>query len=487
MDMVAEIVGTGFTYGQPEILLAVASLILLLVGAYGGEGTKKLINILAMVALAATAVLLLAGGFDVNGLAWGGLYIADSFAVFFKLVIIVGAILTLLMSDDYLVHYKVDKIEYPILILLATTGMMMMISANDLIALYMGLELQSLALYVLAAFRRDNLRASESGLKYFVLGALSSGLTLYGSSLVYGFAGTTGFDGIAEALTYGTEQGPNTGVVIGLAFVLAGVAFKVSAVPFHMWTPDVYEGAPTPVTAFFSAVPKLAAFGLLMRLVADPFFELANEWRQIVVFLAMASMVWGAFAAIAQSNIKRMLAYSSIGHVGYALIGIAAGTEEGLRGVSLYLAIYMVMTIGAFGCVLAMKRDGKYLEDIDSLAGLAKSHPMLSLAFTIFMFSMAGVPPMAGFFGKWYVFMSAINEGMFTLAVIGVLSSVVSAYYYLRVIKIIYFDEPKPAMEPMGNGVAGVVGITAFATLLFFIVPGWLLGPAGQAAASLLQ
>ena len=485
--MVTEIVNTGLAHGLPEVVLALAALVLLLLGAYGGTNALKLVNMAAIAALVITGYVVLKDGMNVNATAWGGLYIVDAFANFFKLAILLGAGLSLLIARDYLAHHKINHVEYPVIVVLATTGMMMMVSANDLISLYMGLELQSLSLFILAAFRRDNLKASEAGLKYFLLGALSSGMTLYGSSLVYGFAGTTGFDGIASELSRGGDYGTDVGVIFGLAFVMAGVSFKVSAVPFHMWTPDVYEGAPTPVTAFFSAVPKLAAFGLLVRLVADPFAGLAHEWKQIVVFLSIASMLLGAFAAIVQSNIKRMLAYSSIGHVGYALIGVAAGTEEGLRGVFVYLAIYMVMTIGTFGCILAMKRDGHYVENISDLAGLSTHRPLLAGAFTIFMFSMAGVPPMSGFFGKFYVFMAAVNQNMFILAVVGLLASVVSAFYYLRVVKTIYFDDSKPVIEKTGSGVASVVGVTAIATLLFFLVPDWLLSPAGQAAASLVQ
>jgi NADH-quinone oxidoreductase subunit N len=358
-----------------------------------------------------------------------------------------------------------------------------MISANDLIAIYVGIELQSLCLYVLAAIRRDTARSSEAGLKYFVLGALSSGMLLYGASLIYGFAGTTRFDGLAEVLA-GSDIG--LGLIVGIVFLIAGLAFKVSAVPFHMWTPDVYEGAPTPVTAFFASAPKMAAMALFIRVMIEPLGDAATEWRQIVIFISIASMLLGAFAAIWQTNIKRLLAYSSIGHMGYALIGLAAGTEEGVRGILVYLAIYLPMVIGTFACVMCMRRQGRMLEGIEDLAGIARTNPGMALALAIFMFSMAGIPPLAGFFGKLYIFLPAIEAGLYTLAVIGVLSSVVGAYYYLRIVKLMYFDEARESFDrPMGRELSLIVVVTALFTMFFFVAPEPLVGNAAAAAAAL--
>jgi NADH-quinone oxidoreductase subunit N len=380
------------------------------------------------------------------------------------------------------------RFEFPVLMLFATVGMMAMVSANDLIALYMGLELQSLSLYVIAAFRRDNLRSSEAGLKYFVLGALSSGMLLYGSSMIYGFTGTTGFDGIAEVFMIGAAAGESIsiGLIVGLVFLCAGLAFKVSAVPFHMWTPDVYEGAPTPVTAFFATAPKIAAMALFIRVLIEPFGGLFDQWQQIVIFVSIASMVLGAFAAINQTNIKRLMAYSSIGHIGYALIGLASGTQDGISGITVYLTIYIFMNLGTFACILCMRQKDVMVEEIEDLKGLSKTHPMMALALAIFMFSMAGIPPLAGFFGKLYIFLSAIEAGLYTLAVIGVLTSVVGAFYYLRIIKLMYFDEPVEAFDrPIGREMTAVLLITGVFTLLFFVVPGPVVDTATAAAATL--
>jgi NADH-quinone oxidoreductase subunit N len=364
--------------------------------------------------------------------------------------------------------------------------MMMMVSANDLISLYMGLELQSLALYVIAAFQRDSLRSTEAGLKYFVLGSLASGMLLYGCSLVYGFTGATRFESLALMFAGGGQGVVSAGVVIGMVFIAAGLAFKVSAAPFHMWTPDVYEGAPTPVTAFFSVAPKIAAMALLLRVMMQPFGDLADQWQQIVVFISVASMLLGAFAALPQNNIKRLLAYSSIGHVGYALLGLAAGSPAGISGILLYLAIYLAMSVGVWGCVLAMRRQSRMVEGIDDLAGLSRSNPMLAMAMAIFMFAMAGIPPLAGFFGKFYIFLSVIEAGMYGLAVVGVLSSVVAAYYYLRIVKVMYFDEAAdPLDSPVGREISVIVGATAVFVLFFFVYPAPLLQGA-QAAASAL-
>jgi NADH-quinone oxidoreductase subunit N len=360
---------------------------------------------------------------------------------------------------------------------------MMMISANDLITLYVGLELQNLALYVVASFNRDSVRSSEAGLKYFVLGALSSGMLLYGASLIYGFTGTTAFADLAALMADGTAS---TGIVIGLVFVVVGLAFKVSAVPFHMWTPDVYEGAPTPVTAFFAVAPKIAALALFVRFMVEPFGPLLSEWRQIIIFLSIASMVLGAVAAIAQENIKRLMAYSSIGHVGYALIGLATGSANGIRGVLVYMAIYLFMTIGTWGVILCMRRGGRMVEGISDLAGLSRTQPGLALAMGIFMFALSGIPPTAGFFAKLYVFLAAIDAGLAGLAVIGVVTSVVSAFYYLRIVKVMYFDEPVGDFDrSIGSELKGVVFVTAVVTLFFFLLPGPVMGAAEAAASAL--
>ncbi|HEX9702666.1 MAG TPA: NADH-quinone oxidoreductase subunit NuoN, partial [Rhodospirillales bacterium] len=365
-----------------------------------------------------------------------------------------------------------------------TLGMMMMLSANDLIALYLGLELQSLSLYVIAAFQRDSLRSTEAGLKYFVLGALSSGMLLYGCSLIYGYTGTTEFPMIAKVVS-SSGQAP-IGLVIGLVFLISGLAFKVSAVPFHMWTPDVYEGAPTPVTAFFSVAPKIAALALFIRVMVGPFGGLLPEWQQIVVFVSIASMVLGAFAAINQTNIKRLMAYSSIGHVGYALIGLAVGNQAGIRGMLIYLAIYLFMNLGTFGCILCMRRGDRMVEGINDLAGLGKSHPMLGLAVAVFMFSMAGIPPLAGFFGKLYIFLAAVEAKLYTLAVLGVLSSVIAAFYYLRIVQLVYFSDPEEVLDrPVSRDLGLVIAGTALVIVLFFAYPTPILTGAAAAAASL--
>ena len=466
----------------PEIFIALSSLALLLLGAFRKQEAAQGISALAIITMVLAALLVPAGG-SVRAVAFTGMFVVDGFAVYSKLLVLLASALSLAMSMGWLKHEKLERSEYPVLVLLATLGMMMMISANNLISLYIGLELQSLSLYVLAAYQRESSRATEAGLKYFVLGSLASGLLLYGSSLIYGFAGSTGFEALAHAVSTGT---PPIGVVVGLVFVLAGLAFKISAVPFHMWTPDVYEGAPTPVTAFFAVGPKIAAFSLLVRVLVGPFAEMTQQWSQVVVFIAIASMVVGAFGAIAQSNIKRLMAYSSIGHVGYALIGLAVGNQAGIRGVLVYLAIYLFMNVGTFAIILSMRQKGRAMEGINDLAGLSRTHPMMAAALAIFMFSMAGVPPMAGFWGKLYVFMAAIESGYIALSVIGVLTSVVSAYYYLRIIKVMYFDEPAEGLDRGVSGGLGVImGINAVLIVVFTLVPAPLVSSAGTAAAAL--
>jgi NADH-quinone oxidoreductase subunit N len=393
-----------------------------------------------------------------------------------------------MMSPGFMAREGIERFEYPVLALFTTVGMMMMISANSLLALYIALELHSLPLYVMTAFHRDQTRSTEAGLKYFVLGALASGLLLYGCSLVYGFTGTLSFEGLAESFrAAGAGAGISAGVLIGIVFIAAGLAFKMAAVPFHMWTPDVYEGAPTPVTAFIAAAPKVAAIGLTLRVLYQPFGEWVLDWQQIVVFIAIASMLLGSFAAIGQSNIKRLLAYSGIGHIGFALVGFAAGTQDGVYSVLVYMTIYMIMTIGAFGCVLAMRRHGHPVEGIDDLAGLGRNQPLLAAALAIFMFSMAGIPPLAGFFAKVYVFLAAIRADMVPLAEIGLLASVVGAYYYIRVVKVMYFDEPKEAFDqPLGREISITVGATAVFNVVFCLLPSPILQQAEAAAAALL-
>ena len=468
----------------PELILAVLAMAMLLIGVFRGDKAARAVSWLSVGALivAAIAITVLPGGTQE---AFHGQFIVDQFSQFMKLLALLGSGLAIVMSLTYNEREGIQRFEYPVLILFSTLGMLMMISANDLISLYVGLELQSLSLYVIAAFRRDSAKSAEAGLKYFVLGALSSGMLLYGASMIYGFSGTTRFDTLAALFT-GPNANAGAGVVVGLVFLLAGLAFKVSAVPFHMWTPDVYEGAPTPVTAFFAVGPKIAAIALLVRTMLGPFGELFAQWQQIIILIAIASMLLGALAAIWQTNIKRLMAYSSIGHVGYALIGLAAGSEEGVRGIAIYMAIYLAMNVGTFCCILSMRRQGRMVEGIEDLAGLSRNHPMMAAAMAIFMFSMAGIPPLAGFFGKVYIFLSAVNEGLYTLAVIGVLTSVIGAFYYLRIVKIMYFDEPAEAFEgTAGREVGVVMAATGLFTLLFFVWPGPLEAAAGAAASVL--
>ncbi len=467
----------------PEIFLAVAGMALLLLGAFSGEKSARPVTYATILAFVIAILLLLQQPTERPDYAFGALMRIDAFGTLMKILVLIGASLALILSVDSFERDKIGRFEYPVLVLFATVGMMLMISANDLMSLYMGLELQSLALYVIAAFHRDNVRSTEAGLKYFVLGALSSGLLLYGASLVYGFAGSTNFANIAAQLNGAT---PALGVIIGLVFVIAALAFKVSAVPFHMWTPDVYEGAPTPVTALFAAAPKIAAMALFIRVLVGPFGDMVAQWQQVVVFVSIASMAFGAIAALVQTNIKRLMAYSSIGHMGFALMGLAANSDKGVSGIIVYLALYMVMSAGTFALIIAMRRDGQSVEKIDDLAGLGKTRPAMALGLMLFMFSMAGIPPLAGFFGKLYVFQAAIDAGLVTLAVIGVLSSAVGAYYYLRVIKVMYFDQPQGALDPMAGSVTAVAVVTALANGLFFLWPASIIDRALGAAAAII-
>ena len=471
---------TSLSLATPELILAVGAMALLMIGVFSGENSNTRVTGLAVALLiGAGAWLVLITG---EGEAFGGAFVNDAFARFMKILTLVGSVVALIMSVGFAKAEKFDRFEFPVLIVLATLGMMLMVSANDMISLYMGLELQSLALYVVAAINRDNVRSTEAGLKYFVLGALSSGMLLYGASLIYGFTGSTEFSQIANAVQ---PSGTNLGLIFGLVFLLTGFAFKISAVPFHMWTPDVYEGAPTPVTAFFAAAPKIAAMALFVRVVISAFPAITDQWQQIVIFLSLASMGLGAFAAIGQTNIKRLMAYSSIGHMGFALVGLAAGTEQGVQGVIVYLAIYLVMTLGTFAVILSLRRNGKMVEDIDQLAGLSRTSPLIALALAILLFSLAGIPPLAGFFAKFYVFLAAIEAKLYLLAVIGVLLSVVGAFYYLRIVKIMYFDAPVEGFEPMPRLLAVVLGAAGLLIMFFFVYPSPLVAAAGTAAKSL--
>src|SRR6201998_2229037 len=464
---------------MPEIVLAIGAMVLLMLGAYRGQGTTAFVTGLAICLLILTGILewtLPAGKLT----TFGGSFIVDDFARVLKIVAVIRSAAPLILSAEFLGDPSRRIFEYAILVLLSSLGMMVLISAGDLIMLYLGLELMSLALYVVAASNRDNAKSTEAGLKYFVLGALSSGMLLYGASLVYGFTGTVSFAGIAAVAKTGS-----IGIVFGLVFLLAGLCFKVSAVPFHMWTPDVYEGAPTPVTAFFASAPKVAALAVFTRVTLTAFPGIVPQWQQIVVFVSIASMALGAFAAIGQKNIKRLMAYSSIGHMGYALVGLAAGTPEGAQGVLVYIAIYVAMTLGSFSVILGRNRNGHDVENISDFSGLSRTNPLLAFFFAMLLFSLAGVPPLAGFFGKFYVFLAAINAGLFTLSVVGVLTSVVGAFYYLSIVKVMYFDEPLQAVDPMRFELRTVLAVAGIFNIFFFVYPGPLVSVATAAAKSL--
>lgn len=468
---------------RPELFVAVAGMVMLMFGAFRGESSARFMYWLAIGVFAVAGVLVMAGPAGTS-VAFSAQFVVDDFAVFAKILLLLGAALALILAMPFNLREGIDQFEFPILIVFAVLGMMMMVSANDLMSLYLGIELQSLSLYVVAAIRRDTLRSSEAGLKYFVLGALSSGILLYGMTLVYGFAGTTNF--IELARLFEADGSASIGVIVGLVFIASGLAFKVSAVPFHMWTPDVYEGAPTPVTAFFAVAPKIAAMVLFVRVMLEPFGPLVLEWQQVIWFISLASMILGSFAAIVQTNIKRLMAYSSIGHMGFVLVGLAAGNEQGVTGILVYLTIYLFMNIGTFACILAMRRAGRMVEDIDSLAGLSKNNPMMALALAIFMFSMAGIPPLGGFFAKLFVFRAAIDEGLYVLAVVGLLTSVVGAFYYLRIVKVMYFDEAEEAFDKdFGREISVLVTVTALVTAFFFIGLAPVLSGAEAAAAVL--
>ena len=422
----------------PEIFLSISIMFLLILGVFK-KNSSKLIQTISLIVLLITTMITFNETLSIEKmLLFNNSIIVDYLSSFMKIITLISAFFVLLISSSYLSIFKILKIEYPILILSSVLGMMIMISSNDLIVFYMGLELQSLALYVLATFNRDQLKSSEAGLKYFVLSALSSGLLLYGCSLIYGFTGSTNFNLIASQLN--SEE---YALTFGIVFILVGLAFKISAVPFHMWAPDVYEGSPTSVTLFFAIVPKVAALTVFIRFLYVPFLNLMDQWQMILVFLSIASMLFGAIAAIGQTNLKRLIAYSSISHIGYALAGLTTGSNEGIQSSIIYIVIYILMNLGFFSCLLMLKRNNKYFEDIEDLSGLSKNHPLLSLSLLVILFSLAGIPPLAGFFAKFYIFKSVIEQSMYFLAIVGLLSTVIAAFYYLRIIKIIYFDKEK--------------------------------------------
>ena len=454
----------------PELFLISSTMILLMIGVFS-KNSFNLIFKLSTVTLLIALVILFNHPVDTSAKLFNNSFIVDYLALFMKALTLVFCIFVMISSFDYIKSIKINKIEYPILILSSVIGMMIMISSYDLILFYMGLELQSLSLYVLASFNRDNQRSTEAGLKYFILSALSSGLLLYGCSLIYGFSNSTNFNLIFQHLNQ-----PNTSSIFGIVFVLVGLAFKVSAVPFHMWAPDVYEGSPTSVTSFFAIVPKIAALTVFIRFLYVPFLNLIHQWQMIIIFISLASMILGAVAAIGQTNIKRLMAYSSIGHIGYALAGLATGINEGVQSTITYLSIYLVMNLGMFSCILMMKRQNIFYEDIKDLSGLSKNHPVISVCMLILLFSLAGIPPLAGFFAKFYVFMAVIKAEMYTLAIIGLLTTVISAFYYLRIIKIIYFDEPNEAFESSQNlGLKISLFFSTIAILIYFIYPSFLI------------
>ena len=455
-------------YILPELFLSITMMFLLMLGVFIKK-SFKLVNLLTILSLIFAIALVLNQPNEIIKI-FNGSYIIDKLSIFMKVLTLLFCVFVLLLSKDYIKNNSIDKIEYPIIILASTLGMILMISSYDLIVFYLGLELQSLCLYILASFKRDDERSTEAGLKYFVLSALASGLLLYGCSLIYGFTGSTNFEIISENLNEG-----NTGAVFGMVFIIVGLAFKVSAVPFHMWTPDVYEGSPTSVTSFFALVPKIAALTVFIRFMYVPFINVISHWQTIIIFLSIASMILGAVAAIGQSNIKRLMAYSSIGHMGYALAGLAPGTNAGIQSTIIYLTIYLVMNLGAFGCIFMMKRENVFYEKINDLSGLSKNHPMLALGFLIILFSLAGMPPLAGFFAKFYIFMAVIEAKMYTLAIIGLVTTVVSAFYYLRIIKVIYFDKPiEPFEENYDWGLKASLVLSSILILIYFIYPSIL-------------
>ena len=452
----------------PEILFSISILFLIILGVFL-KNSFEIIYRLSLFLILLTLLIILTGEHE-NIKIFNESFVIDNFSIYSKILILISVFFILLISKKYLTDIKNNKFEYPIIVLLSILGMFVMVSSNDLILFYLGLELQSLALYILAAIDRDNIKSSEAGIKYFVLSALSSGLLLYGCSLLYGFSGSTNFDQIAIL-----SKDFNAGIIFGMVFILVGLAFKVSVVPFHMWTPDVYQGSPTSVTSFFSVVPKIAGIAIFIKFMYLPFQGLLDEWQYILVFMSIASMILGAVAAIGQKNIKRLMAYSSIGHMGYAMAGIASGTANGFKSTLVYMSIYIVMNIGAFACILLMKRGGKYIEDIEELSGASKNHPLMSLGLLIILFSLAGIPPLAGFFAKFYVFMAVVESEMYTLAIVGLVTTVISAFYYIRIIKVMYFDEPKKPFEKFVDyKIHGPIFLSCILLVSFFLYPSIL-------------
>ncbi|MDA9145562.1 NADH-quinone oxidoreductase subunit NuoN [Candidatus Pelagibacter sp.] len=455
----------------PEIFISLSIMFLLVLGVFKKDSSKITFNISLLVLLIAS-IITLNETFSINRVTlFNNSVVIDPMSSLMKIITLIGAFLVLVISSAYLKSFKIYKIEYPVLILSSVLGMMVMISSNDLIVFYMGLELQSLALYVLATFNRDQLKSSEAGLKYFVLSALSSGLLLYGCSLIYGFSGSTNFNIISSQLNSNEYV-----LTFGIVFILVGLAFKISAVPFHMWAPDVYEGSPTSVTLFFTMVPKIAALTVFIRFLYVPFLNLIDQWQMIIIFLSIASMLFGAIAAIGQTNIKRLVAYSSIGHIGYTLAGLATGSNEGIQSSIIYISIYVIMNLALFSCLLMLKRNDQYSEDIDDLSGLSKNHPLLSLSLLVILFSLAGIPPLAGFFAKFYIFKAVIEQSMYFLAIVGLLSTVIAAFYYLRIIKIIYFDKEKEKYdEDHSLWLKFSLTFSTILILLYFIFPSQLI------------
>ena len=455
----------------PEIFISLSIMFLLVLGVFKNDSSKIIFNISLLVLLIAS-IITLNETFSIDRVTlFNNSVVIDHMSSLMKIITLIGAFLVLVISSAYLKSFKVFKIEYPVLILSSVLGMMVMISSNDLMVFYMGLELQSLALYVLATFNRDQLKSSEAGLKYFVLSALSSGLLLYGCSLIYGFSGSTNFNVISSQLNSNEYV-----LTFGIVFILVGLAFKISAVPFHMWAPDVYEGSPTSVTLFFTMVPKIAALTVFIRFLYVPFLNLIDQWQMIIIFLSIASMLFGAIAAIGQTNIKRLVAYSSIGHIGYTLAGLATGSNEGIQSSIIYISIYVIMNLALFSCLLMLKRNDQYYEDIDDLSGLSKNHPLLSLSLLVILFSLAGIPPLAGFFAKFYIFKAVIEQSMYFLAIVGLLSTVIAAFYYLRIIKIIYFDKEREKYdEDHSLWLKFSLTFSTILILLYFVFPSQLI------------
>ena len=455
----------------PEIFVSLSVMFLLILGVFKNN-SAKLVHNFSLVILLITAGITFNETLSIDKvLLFNGTVVIDYLSSFMKLITIIAALMALIVSSNYLKTFKILKIEYPILVICAVLGMMVMISSNDLIVFYIGLELQSLSLYVLSSFNRDEVRSSEAGLKYFVLSALSSGLLLYGCSLIYGFSGSTKFELIASNL-----DSNEYALTFGIVFILVGLAFKISAVPFHMWAPDVYEGSPTSVTLFFTMVPKIAALTVFIRFLYVPFINLIDQWQMILIFLSIASMVFGAVAAIGQKNIKRLIAYSSIGHIGYALAGLTTGTNEGIQSSVIYITIYVIMNLGLFSCLLMLRRNEKYYETLDDLSGLSKNHPLLSLSLLVILFSLAGIPPLAGFFAKFYVFKAVIEQSMYFLAIVGLLSTVIAAFYYLRIIKIIYFDDEKEKYDTDHSfWLKFSLSVSTILILIYFIFPSQII------------